>query len=235
MIKKFLCFPPSQLLNGRLDAHPQQLLRHVRQLDRPRYGHLHGAQSDDPERRRYGAIMRIASRFALLLMLRRRDVWPPTGTTPPPSSTPDDLTATARGGHSAAVGPQSGTASRSWPVVVPLWPTSTGNCLRWRRGRWRILPPSTAPGATVSTRTGWAAGCGDGRGRTTARLRIRRSGRDGHRCCCPPVADCGIEQHVVVIVPRTQQCQSSEFYGGRFGVRGDSGSGDQLRRVGKLS
>lgn len=65
--------PPhfSQILDGRLHAHDQQLLRHIGQLDRPRHGHLHGAQCDHAQRP--GALMRAARRVNRFLIRCRAD------------------------------------------------------------------------------------------------------------------------------------------------------------------
>lgn len=49
---------PSQIFASWFDAHVEQLLRYIGQLDRSRYGYLYGAQSDNAQRS--GAIMRAA-------------------------------------------------------------------------------------------------------------------------------------------------------------------------------
>lgn len=54
----FLPLFPSQIFASWFDAHVEQLLRYIGQLDRSRYGHIYGAQSDNAQRS--GAIMRAA-------------------------------------------------------------------------------------------------------------------------------------------------------------------------------
>lgn len=49
---------PSQIFASWFDAHVEQLLRYIGQLDRSRYGYIYGAQSDNAQRS--GAIMRAA-------------------------------------------------------------------------------------------------------------------------------------------------------------------------------